>query len=280
MKRFFSIVLLAVFLIPQVVSAEENRDYYLSATGGLLFTNDADIPDQENQNGEDTSFKLHNDVFDSEGTFNTGGSGTIAIGKSWNRFFRTEFEYGYRKASFNTVKGTLESYQLQDYVGGMTEQEMNETDRGNAFLQQEGGVITPFEESTSGDMSAHSLMVNAFLDFSNKSKVTPYIGAGVGLAIWQYNYVIEGFDGQTVESNFGLFSEGDNNGPHIRSDQQLVGDISCGHKGVDFAYQMMAGVAYDFTENITATAGYRLFGINNDPGFISHSSEFGIRYSF
>ena len=120
MKRLFSIVFLAVFLIPQIVSAEENRNYYISATGGTLFTNDADLADAANQSNrpdadESPELRSHNDIINSEGTFDTGSSATIAIGKSWNRFFRTELEYGYRHANFSEVKGTLNPYLLSDY---------------------------------------------------------------------------------------------------------------------------------------------------------------------
>ena len=295
MKRFFSIVFFAIFLFPQIASSEENRDYYISATGGYLFTNDADLPDQKTQDGVNpdfTYYNIHNDVFDSEATFDTGSSATIAFGKSWGRFFRTEFEYGYRNAGFRSVEGTLESYLIQDYVGGDDANKIAEKLIENALILKEGGALLPFEESTSGNISFHSLMANAFLDYSNKTRLTPYVGAGVGLAIWKYNYVIDGFNDQNVIT--GRFDvPGDTTyHPNPRNETQSnefsrqtnnllpVGYLHGEEKGVDFAYQLMAGIAFDFTDNIKGTAGYRLFGIENDLGFIAHSTEMGIRYSF
>ena len=236
-----------------------------------------------NQNVENADerfphYKLHNDVFNSEGTFDTGASFTLAVGKSWSRYFRTELEYGYRRANFSGVNGTLESYQLQEYEGDDSTEKMAERDAENAYILQEGGTITPFEESAIGDMSAHSLMANAFLDLSNKTRLTPYLGGGIGVAFWKYDYVIDDFNTPIVESSYGYVNSSDQ--LTIRTDEQPVGYLSGEEDGVDFAYQLLAGVAFDFTDNIKGTAGYRLFGIDNDHDYLVHSAEMGIRYSF
>jgi len=118
---------------------------------------------------------------------------------------------------------------------------------------------------------------NLFLDYSNKTKLTPYFGAGVGLAIWEYDYAVDGLSGEVFDS---VISDPFSGSPSLINEPSPASNISEKDTGTDLAYQLMAGVAYDFTDNIKVTAGYRLFVINNDYDFVAHSTELGIRYSF
>ncbi len=280
MKKFCLMVLLAVFLMPQIASSEEDKGYYFAATGGLLTQNDTDLPDSASQyvSYGDDDYDIHNNVLEPEGIFDTGASVTLAIGKSWNRYFRTEFEYGYRSADFNCVNGTLQSYTIRGYKESDGDAEKAITDAQNAFLLADGGEMYPVEGSASGNMSAHSLMANAFLDLANKTRLTPYLGGGIGLAIWNYNYSIDSFTGLELATAYSIPTVPGE--IEIYSNTERVAALVGQEDGVDFAYQLLAGVAFDFTDNIKGTAGYRLFGIDNDHDYVVHSAEMGIRYSF
>jgi opacity protein-like surface antigen len=103
----------------------------------------------------------------------------------------------------------------------------------------------------SGDMEAYSLLVNGYYDFINKTRFTPYITAGIGMA--------------KVNSNF--------------DDIAQLND-----KGL--TYQFGAGVAYainrilsvDFRYRYFATKGHDLAGTND--GFTANNVLLGLRYNF
>lgn len=100
------------------------------------------------------------------------------------------------------------------------------------------------------DMTFNSttLLANVYYDFHNSTAFTPYIGAGLGLA---FNYLGVDFDGKD-------------------------GDYSMDDRQTNFAWQVGAGVAYSFTENVAVDVAYRYL----DLGYTEVSSagrEVGIR---
>lgn len=102
-------------------------------------------------------------------------------------------------------------------------------------LKAGGGSV-----SASGDVTALALMLNGYYDISTNSKWTPYIGGGVGFA----NVSINDF------AAVGLF---------LADDDDTV-----------FAYQLKAGIGYQFTPRIDGTLGYRYFG-TADADFVDSS---------
>ncbi len=76
-----------------------------------------------------------------------------------------------------------------------------------------------------------TLLANFYYDFHNSTAFTPYVGAGIGLA---FNYL--GVDVHDSAWNRGY---------------------SCDDRSTNFAWQVGAGVAYSFNENIAVDAGYR-----------------------
>ncbi len=118
--------------------------------------------------------------------------------------------------------------------------------------------------SASGDVSTLALMVNGYYDFSTNSKWKPYIGGGIG--------------GGNVSVNRSSVQ-----GMPAVDDDEAV-----------FAYQFKVGVAYEFTQALDATLGYRYFGaLDLDEGtyvsmyydlgnynFQVHVIELGVRFRF
>lgn len=76
-----------------------------------------------------------------------------------------------------------------------------------------------------------TLLANVYYDFHNSTAFTPYVGAGIGLA---FNYL--GVDVHDYATNMGY---------------------SCDDRSTNFAWQVGAGVAYSFNENMAIDAGYR-----------------------
>lgn len=108
-----------------------------------------------------------------------------------------------------------------------------------------------------GDTNALSLLLNCFVDFETGTGFTPFAGGGIGIAKVEFC--------DFVSSN--------------SSDDDTV-----------FAYQLVAGVGYAFTENVTLDVSYRYFatadltfgdeGDNVDVEYGSHNVYMGVRFSF
>ncbi|MBN1472407.1 MAG: porin family protein [Syntrophaceae bacterium] len=110
--------------------------------------------------------------------------------------------------------------------------------------------------SSSGDVTMVSLLANTYIDFVNKTNVTPYITAGIGSA--------------TVKVN----------------DFEVAGLQIGNSDDTVFAYQIGAGIAYAINEKFTIELKYRYHdiaeldfdGIKID--FANHDAYVGLRYYF
>jgi len=117
-----------------------------------------------------------------------------------------------------------------------------------------------------GDEHSYAMMMNGYYRWHNRTRFTPYIGAGVGEAVIVLNNLHPPFGG---------------------------GDFS----GTDasFAYQGIGGVSYSLTEHISLAAEYRYFaalepsftgnagGVKNiklSPGYSSNDALLRLNYNF
>jgi len=115
---------------------------------------------------------------------------------------------------------------------------------------------------TNGHLSNTDLFGNIFYDFKTDGRLTPYIGAGVGAAVVDANYIGTLRDGSYLNSN-----------------------------NLELAYQAIGGVAAQLDPNWALTADYR-YVATTDPRFHStagygarvdnesHNIVLGVRYSF
>ena len=110
--------------------------------------------------------------------------------------------------------------------------------------------------NTSGEVTSWDFMVNGYYDFETKTPITPYIGGGIGAAF---------LDSSSVNAG----------GITIRGGDDWV-----------FAYQLIAGAAYSFTESWMAQLEYRFFGTSDptyggtESQYMSHNLFLGIRFNF
>lgn len=121
--------------------------------------------------------------------------------------------------------------------------------------------------------NASTLMANFFYDFHNDSAFTPYVTAGAGLAFIRSEY------SDTNTSNGEKF-------------------IDVSENFTNFAWNVGAGVAWNFNENIAVDLGYRYVNMGNvsiswsrqrvygldsydiDTNLANHEVALGIRYTF
>jgi len=112
-----------------------------------------------------------------------------------------------------------------------------------------------------GDVSALGLMVNAYYDFKNQSRFTPFIGGGIGMAQVSIKDLTIG-------------------GSAIADDDDAV-----------FAYQGIAGVGYSITQALTLDLTYKytatldpeftdVTGVPFEAEYQSHNIMLGARFNF
>jgi opacity protein-like surface antigen len=156
---------------------------------------------------------------DGELSFDSGIVATFALGTSIGSAARVEAEIGYRQNDLD---------------------KMDFDDKGS------------FSLNDGGDVSATSLMGNAYYDFNNESSFTPFIGGGLGFANVEY-------DLDNMDS---------------KEDDNVM------------AYQMMLGVGYAMTEQLNIDLQYRYFATADpeidgaDVEYQTHNVMLGLRYSF
>jgi opacity protein-like surface antigen len=163
-----------------------------------------------------------------EAEFDTGFNMGVAVGYDYGPA-RLEAEVAYRQNDFDKFKGQFLGF--------------------------------GFEDSADGDVSATSLMVNAYWDLPTGGPITPYIGGGVGFANVSFNEVEDlGFE-------------------FIDDDDNVL------------AYQAAAGIAFDINPNLALDLGYRYFAtedpeLEDDFGdefeteYDSHNVSLGLRFMF
>jgi len=126
--------------------------------------------------------------------------------------------------------------------------QINEIDSINSYDTEEDGLYTG---EGKGDMSAYTFLVNGYADFDTGTPVTPFVTAGMGMAIVQLNDFFGGDYNDKV-----------------------------------FAYQVGAGITYAINPKMNVDLKYRYLA-TADPGlggmdaeFASHNVYLGFRYNF
>jgi outer membrane protein OmpA-like peptidoglycan-associated protein len=132
--------------------------------------------------------------------------------------------------------------------------------RRNLVDEAKGPTSGP---ASTGHFNTTAFMGNLFYDFDTRSGFTPYIGAGVGGALISADQAGQVFSGDTIKST-----------PFM------------------FAYQGIAGAAFELSENLDFTVDYRYFrtlspdfktaaGLKvDDASYASHNVMIGLRYVF
>ena len=140
----------------------------------------------------------------------------------------------------NTTYALSAGYQFSTNVRTELEVGYRDADYGSA------GVV--------GDSDLWTTMINAYYDFKNDTRFTPYVGGGIG---WAHSRL----DGAGFDDNENAF-----------------------------AYQLGAGVAFSLSQNVAFTADYRWFdttdfdhsggGATSSADYTAHEFRAGMRYTF
>jgi outer membrane autotransporter protein len=133
-----------------------------------------------------------------------------------------------------------------------------------------------YTEKIKQTFGIQTLFLNAYWDINTGTKFTPYIGAGLGMGFIKTKYKASGYD---------------------YADPDDPWTESTGSKNVtNFAWNVGAGLGYDFTENWTMDIGYRFVGLGSvktktysgddykvygkTDNLYQHQFAIGVRYTF
>ncbi|MCP1200107.1 outer membrane protein [Notoacmeibacter sp. MSK16QG-6] len=169
------------------------------------------------------------ETFNNGGAYNSIGSlsGSVAAGYQFNDLFRMEGELGY------TGLGDFDSDPTAAFCPG-TDTAVPAATTVPCFVERDGGS------------HAWTFLVNGFFDFGTFARITPYVGAGAGIAYTDYGVYTE-----TECTDSGTYS--------CTFPGTLYSDVR--EREFHFAYQLSAGASYDLTDKLKLDLGYRLFGI-------------------
>ena len=129
-------------------------------------------------------------------------------------------------------------------------------------------------------------MVNVYYDYAMTENWSLYAGVGLGVAKVSYR-INERTSTQEVDD----LKDGTVNTKFNKSDtdfKKLVGSSKTELSKTVFAWQVMAGVGYEFNENWKLTLGYKLFNTAKVKVFgdqkiktpFNHTAEVGLTYTF
>lgn len=159
------------------------------------------------------SISLNDEIANTDASYKPTIAFTSAVGYAFNQNFRVDLEYGYQEPDFDKIAGV-----------------------------NMDGVAS---------LAVHTALANGYYNFRNSTKITPFIGGGVGAAFLEINSGAGGSLSDTV-----------------------------------LAYQGTAGAFYAVNEHLAVTGSYRYmdtedgaFGIPKT-SYSSNLVRLGMAYSF
>lgn len=171
--------------------------------------------------------------------YSTGYDAFFAIGNLFTTNTRIEAEFLYQNIK-RKVTGT---YSFNELL----------VNSGDSFASSTSNLIN----QTTTRAKVYSLMANGYYDFHNRSKWTPSLGAGIGVAMMRspkttYNGTLNVTDTTTGTTTAV---------PIVASSPML--------RGGAFAYQLKAGLAYEVTPRASVALQYRFFGTSEFQAYSS-----------
>lgn len=193
-------------------------------SSGIYLRGDIGVSYQQIDKYENADTRAANGSFISQTDQTTAFFGGVGIGYRFNNWFRVDGTFEYRGG------GSIGANDRIDYTNPYT---------GNP------GILT---NTYKGNLSSMVALFNAYVDLGTWNCLTPYIGAGIGVA---QNRIT------------GLTDQGanwvDTTGPLI---QPTLGTAGNGTK-TGVAWALMAGVGYEVNKNLTLEVGYRYLNLGD-----------------
>jgi opacity protein-like surface antigen len=203
----------------------------------------------------------------------------VGAGFKWNSWFRSELMFGFHKMqNFNSTGAKVTCpYQLTGL--SVTDPATNKTTEIGYLWDSQKETCSPVQ---SANLRRQELMLNSFVDLGTWGGITPYVGAGVGVAALttkgslQYYKTSDGSAYSADLTPIGTF-------PHIWLDgagNQISPQPAVSYAKQDwtkrlkqtsynFAWALMAGVGIDLTPRAKLDIGYRFANLGKYTSLVS-----------
>ena len=253
MKKLLSSALLALVFVTWLVGSAQSEGFYVSGDLGMNFGRSLDTAGHDTDRASVCDEYINPRYREVEGILGGGAPNCtgpdrgaasvwdndfgaddgVLFGTALGYYvgdsrFRVELEYFYRDTGYDQVSTLLS---------------------GGGDIQDKLDQELVRAEERIGDLSSHNLFANAYMDFANNSRFTPYIGFGVGLGSTRMEY--SGVFARNVDSARITTGEGLPNVNDIRA--KLAGTTTTeSHDLRDtlFGYQVLLGMDYAITESL------------------------------
>ena len=196
-----------------------------------------------------------------------GYTGSLGAGYQFNRWFRSDLVADFHeplKTSSSSGDGNVfcptgVTYATDPITGIVTPEYAN------------GGCTGNYQ----ANLKSYDVLINGYLDLGTWYRVTPYIGAGVGLSFGHYQtsatYVQANNASYDITYNDPLFGAN-----HEDYDRTSSGTF------YNFAFALMAGFSVDVFDHTKLDIGYRYLNLGSIPGgsgtLTSQEVRAGLRY--
>lgn len=239
-----------------------------------------------------------------------GFAGAVELGVSYDNW-RLALEMSYKSNKIKEVAGNGNKYSYM--LGGKIKTDVTATTLDHFTensIFKANGANTPFTSAQLNHWYLHDIMrvemtkltaltgmVNVFYDYAMTEAWSVYAGIGLGVARVAYTVQTRSFKGVHDLDCNGTPAPGP--GHHLPDDVKTaykgaldtifnnVNDVKTENSKTVFAWQLMAGVGYEFNENWKLTLGYKLFNtakVKLDDTKIkmpfNHTAEVGLTYTF
>ena len=181
----------------------------------------------------DSPFTAWTNTFDGGGGILAGGAVGYGFGDAGR--LRVELEYFFRETVHNETSAAQGS-------GRVT------------VAKFDGEVVAA--DGRIGSVTSHNVFANLFVDFANRSRVTPYVGVGVGVGFTSVDHGVSWLrnnDPDLITSVIRYFPE-DRLDDLRMVQQNLASTASVGQTELAdrlFGYQMLFGLDYAVTESVS-----------------------------
>ena len=244
-----------------------------------------------------------------------GFAGAVELGVSYDAW-RLGLELGYKSNKIKEVAGNKYSYMLGGKIKLDAAAANNLADLRDNSIFRSAGVDQPFygavqdhwylKDITRAEMTkltALTGMVNVFYDYAMTEAWSMYAGIGLGVARVAYTIQTRQYKdiydlncnatalpaGGTADANLADLPDAVKTAykTALGTIFDNVNDVKTEHSKTVFAWQLMAGVGYEFNENWKLTLGYKLFNTakvklsdNKIKTPFNHTAEVGLTYTF
>lgn len=219
------------------MSLHAEQNVYLTLGGGVV------IPGHDSASHGDSSPVLYSPTstpstysqftlpnVNWENHFKTGFEFNIALGTSFSDNMRAEGEFLYQN--------------VKRRIGGSYGWNETDAQSGIPYADTTANPIAPVDST----VNIYATMANAYFDFKNTTRWTPFAGVGIGLA-WVHS------DGKTSNNTLDIVSTY----PPLNETAPAQYNSPDIHSGA-FAWQTKLGLNYKYEDNLSVDLIYRLLG--------------------